>query len=722
MAGKRIHALDDKNDSGFQDYYIAVDKVGNDEAVRVPALEFLGGNYEEITYNELQTLITNEELTPGKFYLLTDYQTIYLQPDFYSNGDKKVIDQDMVKTGFVEPILVYATSTNTLSNDAKSIDFPSDIIEYDSTSETLYDDLVTMGKITRRKDKFGNDIPFDFRNVLFKRYGIEDPLSNPPAQFYNSYKPVVFNDFKFQSNNNSYWGWSIFVNNKFFISNYYTQVLILDETFTLLQTINLPDGFAYGLTYDPNTNRVFIGGSNRYIDAVTNTLSAANSGYLRDVVIYNPINNLLYTPYSPNSLTPSVIEIYDTDLNLVDTIVPSPDVYGAWYITCNTNNGDVYISWSDNSGAVGGVLGYDINGTEIFYWDNNGDFSWGYAATQGLEYNPDNDTIYVSARYEPIIKRINGTTRALIADINYSGLDPSPYVQSIHYNQGVTTITFLNSINSYSTVAKIVGSSVVLLTPEELRRSEEGEVLPQSNFYYLFDGLYVNNNYLLGSYFWIVEGEEMDDEGYTYFVERTQDEDFIETYMFGTYDPLNPYEYGLYNKNNVILPIADTGDNITGTNLYEQTPNFCNIWTINSVFSGNWFNNQFGNNFINNTMGVLVDVGALPLPFNVQHKNNIIGGNFKNNTIGIGFSDNYIFSEFIGNTAYYKVYGIPNPRTEFFSNIKIMSKVTDYTFTDDIFFNLTHQPNYLEIVANIDNQVYVKYLDENGAVVTEIID
>jgi hypothetical protein len=148
--------------------------------------------YIETTYDDFIKLIGLSQLQRGAWYLITDYQTIYIQPDYQDVFNKKPLDETtMIKFGEIEPLLVLATSVNTISHEVKSLNFPDDIIEYMHESEGLSLNppfIFTKGKITRRVDRVGNDIPFDFRQVKFKRY------SSLPTTF-------NFNDFVFWYDN-----------------------------------------------------------------------------------------------------------------------------------------------------------------------------------------------------------------------------------------------------------------------------------------------------------------------------------------------------------------------------------------------------------------------------------------------------------------------------------------------------------------------------------------
>ena len=126
-------------------------------------------SYTEVTYDELYSSYTGGTLTPGKFYLISDFQTCYDQPDFNQNGDEIVGNN--YKTGTTEQIVVLATSVNTLSPKAYSLEYPLDDISYDITfTVTERTGNPAKGRITERIDERGNRTDYDFRAVLFKRY------------------------------------------------------------------------------------------------------------------------------------------------------------------------------------------------------------------------------------------------------------------------------------------------------------------------------------------------------------------------------------------------------------------------------------------------------------------------------------------------------------------------------------------------------------------------
>jgi hypothetical protein len=136
----------------------------------IPYSEFSQStNYSSATYSELYNLTTGGTLTPGIFYLMTDYQTCYDQPNFDSYTSP--ITTGNYKTGSTEPILLLAVSTTGFSPTVYSTLYPQDKISYDITwNLTEVTSGPAKGRITERIDNFNNRTDYDHRTILFKRY------------------------------------------------------------------------------------------------------------------------------------------------------------------------------------------------------------------------------------------------------------------------------------------------------------------------------------------------------------------------------------------------------------------------------------------------------------------------------------------------------------------------------------------------------------------------
>jgi hypothetical protein len=123
----------------------------------------------EVTYDELYSLYTGGTLTSGRFYLMSDYQTCYDQPNY--NSDSTPITTGNYKTGTTEPILLLATSTTGFSPTVYSTLYPQDKISYDITwNLTEVTSGPAKGRITERIDDKNNRADYDFRAVQFIRY------------------------------------------------------------------------------------------------------------------------------------------------------------------------------------------------------------------------------------------------------------------------------------------------------------------------------------------------------------------------------------------------------------------------------------------------------------------------------------------------------------------------------------------------------------------------
>ena len=130
---------------------------------------FTNSNYNEGTYDDLYSFATGGTLTAGSYYLMTDYQTCYDQPNY--DNTKNPITTGNYKTGTTEPILLLAISTTGFSPTVYSTLYTNDKITYDITwNTTEITSSPAKGRITERIDNFNNRTDYDNRSILFKRY------------------------------------------------------------------------------------------------------------------------------------------------------------------------------------------------------------------------------------------------------------------------------------------------------------------------------------------------------------------------------------------------------------------------------------------------------------------------------------------------------------------------------------------------------------------------
>lgn len=132
-------------------------------------IPFSGINYTEATYSGLTIGASTGNLVVGQYYLMTDFQTCYDQPNYTNEGI--AITTGNYKTGTTEPILLLATSTTGFSPTVYSTIYRNDKITYDFTWDTTeVTSSPAKGRITERIDKFNNRTDYDFRAVQFIRY------------------------------------------------------------------------------------------------------------------------------------------------------------------------------------------------------------------------------------------------------------------------------------------------------------------------------------------------------------------------------------------------------------------------------------------------------------------------------------------------------------------------------------------------------------------------
>lgn len=138
------------------------------------------------TYAELETLVSNNDLIAGQQYLMTDFASIYDQPDYDSGGVVKV--SVTTKTASTDPILLLAVSSNSFAKEVWRPSTPEHILEYDfSFNTTEYMGAAAKGRITYCKDEYNNETGYDHPNVLLKRY---ETING--SGIYDSYKDTGF--------------------------------------------------------------------------------------------------------------------------------------------------------------------------------------------------------------------------------------------------------------------------------------------------------------------------------------------------------------------------------------------------------------------------------------------------------------------------------------------------------------------------------------------------
>jgi len=143
------------------------------------SMKLLSETILDITYANLVAGMSASSLIKGVNYRITDYQTVHNIP--YTSPTA-------VNTGPVEPLIVRALTSNTISSHAFSEQYPQDEIEY-SISNSIVSGS-TKGCILYRYDRAQNvRVSSDFRNVKYRRWKL-NPAAFNGSSAYSQYQTV----------------------------------------------------------------------------------------------------------------------------------------------------------------------------------------------------------------------------------------------------------------------------------------------------------------------------------------------------------------------------------------------------------------------------------------------------------------------------------------------------------------------------------------------------
>ena len=136
---------------------------------------------EEITYSSLVALRNGGNLVPGKWYRITDYRCSTLQAN------------TMAATNAFD-ILVRADDASHLNENAFAMHHTGDTyfqncnleawqlkycLDNDTDRFDWADDVEGKGVIFYMKDEWGNECPYDFKNIMFQRWAVTADQDHP---------------------------------------------------------------------------------------------------------------------------------------------------------------------------------------------------------------------------------------------------------------------------------------------------------------------------------------------------------------------------------------------------------------------------------------------------------------------------------------------------------------------------------------------------------------
>lgn len=217
--------------------------------------------YLHITYSELKAKKDAGQLVPGMQYRIIDYETTTLQSGTISAGHNF-------------DIIVAALNENTLSENASAIQRENDTyfinnnlsawklkykLENDDINYGWADSINGKGVIYEMTDEFNNTLPYDFKNIMFKRYAIIQQ-SNGLIGEYAAWEGISTENFIYNSDDYKYF-----------------------YTFSCYDNDNVYDS---SLNIYSNSNNKLIVTNNHYLPAKLSLVAAKGKQYILNDIVH----------------------------------------------------------------------------------------------------------------------------------------------------------------------------------------------------------------------------------------------------------------------------------------------------------------------------------------------------------------------------------------------------------------------------------------------------
>lgn len=683
----------------------------------------------EVTYSELVDKITGETLNTGSYYIITDFRTCYDQPDFDSNGNA-ILTGNYAETD-INPIIVFATSANTINTAAYQPSYPNDRIQYDWTfSATEVTQGVAYGRISERIDEFNNRTDYDHRTILFKRYnGYSYNESQPLAGLVSisgitGTTAVLYGNTGTTFNTNFNQGSFVAVTSispSFFeIISVENDSLAIISGVTISETIDssyydaINDGVMSYRQPNIGQSEVFeyttFGNStaiNNYVGNYANLYSwngnpfiLANNVFLDGSFINNTIgNNSFNNTFNDDCDSNKIGDSFynnstndDFDANIIG------DYFNNNYITANFNNNRIGSDFNNNILIGGSFYRNNIgNNFENNTWTNN-DFQNNEI---GNQFN--NNKIYNDFYNNDIGNGYNGNksyssyNRNLIGNgYNNNTIYSSFYENEIGHVFQYNTISTLADIGNYNFSENKIGTDFESnVITQNFRKNEIGY------------GFYNNN--ITGNTDTNRIGEQ--------FENNTIYGDFYDNQIFNDFKGNITYQSFYENKidwrfsSNQIS--GTCSDNSFGPSIVSN--DFLGS-VFGNIFKGGVFENTIGDNFATNNIGFGFAYNTIGEGFGYgagEPQGNIIGNGFTYNTIGEYFYNNSIPDNFhdneIGNYFQWNVINTNIDNTDFTPNygniIGFSYTATGTSATDGTYVGLTGTTDAIGVEATFDIEV-----------------
>ena len=692
-------------------------------------IAFSSITYNEGTYSQFVADAGNGILTPGRFYLMTDYQACYDQPNY--DNTKTPITTGNYMSGNTEPIILLAISTTGFSPTVYSTLYPNDKITYDITwNTTEVTSSPAKGRITERIDNFNNRTDYDHRTILFKRYNGYSYVESSPLSGLvgisglTGTTGVLYGNTGTTFNSTLSTGSFVAVTNIspsiFEVISIESDSLAIISGTSVSETSNSPyysanqDGIMSYHQPNVRANEVFeyttFGDAtaiNNYVGNYANLYSwnenpfiLANNVFLDGSFINNTIGNDSYNNTFNDDCDSNQIgdSFYnnstndDFDGNIIG------DYFNNNYITSNFNNNRIGSDFNNNILIGNSFYRNNIgNNFENNTWANN-DFQNNEI---GNQFN--NNKIYDDFYNNDIGNGYNNNDiyREFYRNLIGNGYNNNT-IYSYFYENEIghvfvdNTISTLEDIGNYDFYGNRIGTDFESnVITRDFRKNDVGH------------GFYDNN----------ISGDTYTNRIGEQFENNTIYGDFYDNQIFNDFKGNITYQSFYENKtdwrfdSNQIS--GDCSDNSFGPSIISN--DFLGSVYANT-FKGAVYGNTIGDNFAANNIGFVFGDNIIGENFGYgagEPQGNIIGNGFTDNIIGEYFYNNSIPDNFknneIGNYFQWNVINTNIDYTNFTLNY---GNITGFSYTaagtgatDTIYTDLTGTTNGQGVNATFDVEV-----------------
>jgi hypothetical protein len=583
-----------------------------EEAGTTYHIAFSGINYTEDTYSGLTIASSAGGLVVGQYYLITDFQTCYDQPNY--NNEGAAILTGNYKSGSTEPILVLATSITGFSSTAYSTLYPKDKITYDFTwSTTEVTNSPAKGRITERIDDRNNRADYDFRAVQFIRY------------------------------------------EAFFSEDYYAGTVSIDGSGNVVGVgTSFDSTFSVGNILGVSTQNTLIGGFTYYeILTITNatnmTVTGATFNAVTNRVYSRGISGGLRSPFKCNVQSESYTgstEYYTFNSNQnFNTYLGDNQNYSDFILSNNVFLSGNYENMTFGGNVVGNTFDNSMTNTSC-----GAGFQFNI-----ITNNFDENIIGPDFRFNFIECDMNGNTIEANFQYNMFGDNDG---QDFDYNQvgwgflnnfltfadadfsrNVIGSFFQDNVIDYGFQRNVIGEGFeVNLITDTFSDNQIGSNFRNNNIRNNFSdnvfGPDIFQNNFFGTFEKNTGGPNFyENNFYNSILENNLGSNFFRNNI-GDVNNVGGFSFQ-YNSFN-----GDVSDNVfTGESRYNKVGYNFGSNTIATNFSYN----QIGNTFINNTIENDFGFGG------GNYRGNVIGNGFQGNNVGEYFYDNTIGDQFANN-------------------------------------------------------------------------